>query len=141
MLSSVDLNGEAGEPNEALDLAVLFRYSRTSARLRRSNERGRPATTRIERDRARHLAFVACGLDGVRIVDFTEPTAPRLLVGRRNGMRFNRGDVRGIAVNTVFDLGSPGGGIKSRERDYLYVYANEGDRRQSTTTGACVRRQ
>ena len=40
--------------------------------------------------------------------------------------RLNRGDVRGIAVNTMFDIGSAGGGLKSQERDYLYVYVEQG---------------
>jgi hypothetical protein len=29
-------------------------------------------------------------------------------------------------VNTVFDLGTAGGGVKSQERDYVYVLMNEG---------------
>lgn len=117
-LATVDLNGTSSDPNEALDLAVLFQYSRTQ----REDDR-------LERSPARHLAFVAGGLDGVRIVDFTEPEHPRLLDGRavRRAFRNERGDVRGIAVNTVFDIGSAGGGLRSRERDYLYVYSADGD--------------
>lgn len=113
-LSAVDLNGENSAPNEALDVAVFFQYSRT--------RQGRPG--RLTRSRARHLAFVAAGLDGVRVVDFTAPARPRLISPR--SLRFPRGDITGVAVNTVFDVGSAGGGIPSRERDYLYVRAEVG---------------
>ena len=123
-LSSIDLNGEASEPNEALDVAVLFQYSRTY------QTRG----DRLARTPARHLAFVACGLDGVRIVDFTEPDDPVMLMTPTvtRTFAYNRGDVRGIAVNTVFDIGSAGGGLKSRERDYLYVNVTQGTQNRQT---------
>jgi hypothetical protein len=114
-LSSVDLNGESSRPNEAFDVKMLFQYSRL-----RSAPEGS-----IKRSRARHLAFVACGLDGVRILDITDAKKPVVIAGR-NQFRFNRGDVSGVAVNTVFDVGSAGGGLKSGERDYLYIYADQG---------------
>lgn len=116
-VSDVDLNGESTAPNEAFDVAVLFQYSRTKR-----------ADDRLLRSDARHMAFVACGLDGVRLVDLTRPGEPELLEGRaaRGAFRFDRGDVRGIAVNTVFDIGSAGGGLRSRERDMLYVHTVEG---------------
>ncbi|MCA8958079.1 MAG: hypothetical protein KDC87_18530, partial [Planctomycetes bacterium] len=119
-VSSVDLNAERAEPNEARDVKLLFQYSRLHPR--------RDGT--VQRGAARHLAFVACGLDGLRIVDITEPSKPVLL--RTPGFRFDRGDVRGVAVNTVFDIGSTGGGLKSQERDYMYLYVDQGpqDQRQ-----------
>lgn len=123
-LSSLDLNGESSEPDEALDVAVLFQYSRT--------EEGRDG--RMTRSPARHLAFVACGLDGVRIIDFTEADRPVMLMSRavQSTFGFNRGDVQGLAVNTVFDIGSAGGGLRSRERDYLYVNVTQGTQNRQT---------
>lgn len=119
-LCSVDLNEESSAPNEAFDVATLFQYSRTKAL--------DPLGERIGRSEARMLAFVACGLDGIRIVDVTEPGKPQILHGVAHDQAFagDRQDVRGVAVNTQFDLGSQGGGIQSQERDYLFVYADQG---------------
>lgn len=119
-LCSVDLNQEAGAANEALDVAALFQYSRTRA----VDALGE----RLARSPARMLLFVACGLDGVRIVDATEPSRPQLLHGKAHEQAFagDRLDVRGVAMNSQFDLGSPGGGLRSQERDYLFVYCDEG---------------
>lgn len=133
-LASVDCNGESGAPNEAVDVTALFQYSRTRA--------ADPLGERIERSHARHLAYVACGLDGVRIVDFTEPTRPQVLHGDAHERAFpgDRADVRGVALNTQFDLGSQGGGIKSQERDYLFVLAHVGpdQNRQTRVTAVDV---
>jgi LVIVD repeat len=114
-LSSFDLNGESARPNEAFDVKVLFQYSRT-----RTVRKGV-----LRRTLARNLAFVGCGLDGVRILDITNPKQPIEIAGAKH-FRFSRGDISGVAVNTVFDVGSAGGGLESRERDYLYVYADQG---------------
>src|SRR5690606_1646718 len=117
--------------NEALDVAVFFQYSRLqheAPRGRRRRGRVEPQDAqrppRLERTPARLLAFVAAGLDGLCIVDLTEPKLPRLLESprTRRTFRFPRGDVRSVAVNTVFDLGTQGGEVPSRERDYLYVF-------------------
>jgi hypothetical protein len=58
----------------------------------------------------------------------TEPTSPQLLFGPAQERVFggNRIDARGVAINTQFDIGSPGGGIRSQERDYLFVVLDEG---------------
>lgn len=127
VLSSVDLNEERSVPNDATDVAVLFQHSRTKA----ADELGE----RIERSPARHLAFVAAGLDGAAIVDFTEPSRPVLLQGQPQRAAFtgNRNDVRGVAVSSQFDIGSAGGGIRSQERDYLYLvedYGNDDNRQR-----------
>jgi hypothetical protein len=124
VLADVDLNFESAQPNDAFDVAVLFQASRT-----RSNGAA------IERTRPRHLAFVASGLDGLRVVDFTAADQPVVLHETRNPgpLLWERGDVRGVAVNTVFDLGTAGGGLKSQERDYVYVLVHDGpdeDRRE-----------
>lgn len=118
-LADVDLNGESSAPNEAFDVTALFHYSRPRAADRLGE--------RIERTQARHVAYVACGLDGVRIVDFTDPTAPQVLAADSRDLKFARGDVRGVAVSTVFDIGSAGGGLRSGEREYLYLHTTLGD--------------
>ncbi|MBK8097865.1 MAG: hypothetical protein IPK26_12200 [Planctomycetes bacterium] len=125
-LASVDLNGGSGSVNDATAIATLFQYSRTKA----LDELG----ARIGRTRARNLAFVACGLDGVRIVDVTEPATPQVLQGQAHQRAFagDRPDVRGIAVRSQFDLGTAGGAVKSRERDVLFMLEEYGpdDNRQ-----------
>ncbi len=120
-LAQVDCNGESTRPDDATDVAALFQYSRTRAL--------DPLGERLERTRARHLVALACGLDGVRLVDVTEPSNPQLLHGElhKRAFRTDRGDVKGVAWNTQFDLGSEGGGIKSRERDYLFAYEEYGN--------------
>ncbi len=118
-LSTVDLNGGEASPNEALDVDVLFQYSRLIPS---------PDPDRLERSDARHIAVVASGLDGVRIIDFTDASHPVILHGgaARKAFSFGRGDIRGVAINTVFDIGSAGRGIPSGEHDYLYVYYSDG---------------
>ncbi|MEZ5962343.1 MAG: hypothetical protein R3F56_00725 [Planctomycetota bacterium] len=118
VVADVDLNFESARPNDATDVAILFQASRT--------RQGAPGT--IHRTQPRHLAFVACGLDGLRIVDFTEPGRPQVLNESRTpaALRFDRGDVRAVAVNTVFDIGTTGGGVRSQERDYVYALVHEG---------------
>ena len=124
LVTEVDLNFESAQPNDAFDVAVLFQASRT-----RRGQNGR-----LQRTPPRHLAVVACGLDGARIVDFTDPAQPKVLheVSGTPALTFARGDVRGVALNTVFDLGTAGGGERSREHDYVYLLAEEGpdDNRQ-----------
>jgi hypothetical protein len=118
ILATVDLNGGEPAPDEALDVELLFQYGRTRA----------VGDGRIERSPARLLAFVACGLDGLRIVDLSRPEQPVVLHGAaaRRSFRFDRGDVRGLALNTVFDIGTDGGGLRSGEHDYLYVFVEDG---------------
>lgn len=126
-LASVDLNGGSGAADDATDVVVLFQYSRTRAQ--------DPLGEKITRSRARNLAFVACGLDGVRIVDVTEPAKPQVLHGDQHARAFrgDRNDVRAVFVNTQFDLGTAGGGLKSQERDYLFTleeYGPDGNRQR-----------
>jgi len=118
LLADVDLNHESARPNDVTDVAVLFQASRTQ----------RAGADRIDRTRPRLMAFVACGLDGLRLVDLTEPARPVVLHETKPpaALHFERGDVRGVAVNTVFDLGTAGGGMRSRERDYVYMLVHEG---------------
>ncbi|MCC6782055.1 MAG: hypothetical protein IT457_04355 [Planctomycetes bacterium] len=125
VLATADLNGGSSEPNEARDVTLFFQYSRLQQ-----------GANGLERSAARLLAFVACGLDGVRIVDLTEPAQPVVLHGAagRRAFSFGRGDTKGVAVNTVFDIGTEGGGVASGEHDYLYVFVetgNDANRQQS----------
>ncbi|MFO1052793.1 MAG: hypothetical protein U1F36_11315 [Planctomycetota bacterium] len=128
LLSETDLNGSSSEPNEAVDVQLLFQYSRFTTNPRDKNS--------ITRTPARLLAFLACGLDGARIVDLTDPRHPVVLLtpSARGVLGFPRGDVRGVAVNTVFDIGTDGGANQSTERDYLYLFVETGndDNRQQS---------
>jgi len=117
-LADLDLNGESSAPNEAADVTALFHYSRPVAKDRLGE--------RIERTPARHMAYVAAGLDGIKLVDWTDPEAPELVAADHRALRTERGDVQGIAVSTVFDIGSAGGGLRSGEREYLYAHATIG---------------
>ena len=120
-LANIDLNQESSSPNDAWDCATLFQYSR----MRAKDDLG----TSLLRTAARNLVAVAAGLDGVRMIDVTEPNAPRLLHTKAHERAFGakRIDARGVAFNTQFDLGSQGGGIQSREHDYLFVFQTDGD--------------
>ncbi|MGE0142061.1 MAG: hypothetical protein AB7T19_02115 [Planctomycetota bacterium] len=128
VIASVDLNGGSSEPNECRDVRLHFQYER------RVPGRGAKDPPRVIP--ARLLAAVAGGLDGVRLVDLTEPTKPVVLwtPSHRRSFEFERGDVRSVAVNTVFDLGTDGGGVVSGERVYLYVELEVGsdDNRQQS---------
>ncbi|MGE3173488.1 MAG: hypothetical protein AB7O97_12760 [Planctomycetota bacterium] len=119
-IAQVDLNAESTLPDDACDVAVLFQYSRTEALDALGLEIGRTP--------ARNLCAVAAGVDGLRLVDVTDPAAPQLLHGPRHERAFRgeRQDVRGVAWNTQFDLGTEGGGLQSRERDYLFCYEEYG---------------
>jgi len=127
-LASVDCNAESAAPNDVNDVAVLFQYSRTQA----LDDLGE----RIGRSQARHLCAVAAGLDGTRIVDVTDPARPQVLHGDAQQRLFGTGerlDARAVAWNTQFDLGSQGGGLQSREHDWLFVceeYGPQGARQQ-----------
>ncbi len=115
-VSSIDCNAESSAPNDIDDVAVLFQYSRTRA----VDDLGE----RVDRTPARHLCAIAAGLDGLRLVDVTEPARPQVLHGKDHQLAFggDRQDVRGVAWNTQFDLGSQGGALPSREHDWLFVY-------------------
>ncbi len=118
-VATVDLNGRSDALQSGNDVAAFFQYSRTKAR--------DPLGERLKRSEARHLAFVAAGTDGVVIVDWTEPRAPRIITqSAANKFLGQAIDVQGVALNTAFDLGSAGGGLKSRERDYLFVCLDNG---------------
>lgn len=104
VLSTLDL-AEPELPDDARGLSVLFQYSRPN-----------PAAQEGARSMARNLVAVAAGSAGLVLVDGTEPRAPRVL--QRLAAVGNCVDV---ALGTVFELGSEGGGIASREVDYAFA--------------------
>lgn len=106
LLAKLDLRSNGEDLVLARRLAVAFQFSRVQP------EDG-------ERTRARHLAFVACGTAGLKIVDVSEPASPRLIARDKP----DKAEVEEVAFSSVFDLGSEGGGIPSRERDYVYALA------------------
>jgi hypothetical protein len=104
VLAKLDLRTQGEDLVLARRLALAFQFSR-------------PRENDAPRSRARALAFVACGTAGLKVVDVTEPSKPHAIAT----VREDKGEVDEVAFSTVFDLGSEGGGIPSRERDYLYL--------------------
>ncbi len=102
--------GDPELPDDARAVSVLFQYSRPGA----SPPEG-------PRTRPRALAAVAGGLAGLHLVDVTRPEAPRSL-GRVSGTNA----AEDVALVTVFEIGSEGGGIASRETDLALVTAGGG---------------
>ncbi|MCK6481525.1 MAG: hypothetical protein L6R43_15710 [Planctomycetes bacterium] len=97
--------GDPELPDDARSVSVLFQHSRPS-----------PAGHGAPRLPARALAAVANGVRGFALVDVTRPEAPRLLAPP--GV-FGGG--LDAALGTVFEIGSEGGGIPSRERDLAFL--------------------
>jgi len=87
--------------DDARAVSVLFQFSRPS-----------PLGHRMDRVPARSLAVVANGELGLALVDVTHPEKPSLV-----GAMPLSGGVLDVALATVYELGSEGGGIPSRERD------------------------
>jgi len=116
-LSSVDLNGANPDPDEALDVAVFYQYSR-------------PDDGKGRRTEGRLLAVVAGGRAGLFLVDATEPSAPERIYPRARSVP-TRGRENGlsnvsVALGSQFDLGDPGGEIPTEENDYAYVAVGTG---------------
>ncbi|MCZ6785927.1 MAG: hypothetical protein O7E54_02060 [Planctomycetota bacterium] len=106
--SVVDLNRDDPAPLDANDVLVHF----SSAK---------PDIAGKRRTLARNIVYVADGRAGLYVVDVTQPQKP-LAVIRRDGRRRNLGfSATGLAFASSYDIGSEGGDIPSRERDYLYV--------------------
>ncbi len=110
----VDLNGDPAYPDDAHAVAILFQPSR-------------PDDGFGERIGARRLAVVAGGMQGIFLVDVTEPAAPERLfppagapVPRpsTSSQPENTNRVLDVRVLSRFDLGSPGGDIPTEEHDY-----------------------
>jgi hypothetical protein len=100
LLARTSLNDSTG-PDDARSVSVLFQFSRPN-----------PLGHRMDRMPARGLAVVANGARGLALVDVTLPEKPAL-----SGVLPFPGGVLDAALATVYELGSEGGGIPSRERD------------------------
>jgi hypothetical protein len=112
ILDAFDLNGSDTTAFDARAVSVLFQFSRPN-----------PDIPDGPRSQARNLAAVA-GTSAVFLLDVTEPSAPKL---RGRVPFFSDGRTRAVdvALATVYELGSEGGAIASRERD-LVIYASGG---------------
>lgn len=114
LLPKLPLGASSTDIADARSIAGLFQHSRPD-----------PVTLEGPRSRARRLLAVGTTLQGVVLVDATEPAEPRILV-RIPGARTQVADV---ALATVYELGSDGGAIPSRERDLLFAAAGAPPRR------------
>ncbi len=97
--------GDREVPDDARSVSVLFQFSRPN-----------PVEAHAPRLPPRGLAVVANGADGMALVDVTRPEAPVFL----GAVRIPGGCVD-VALGTLFELGSEGGGIPSREVDYAFA--------------------
>ncbi|HZU98464.1 MAG TPA: hypothetical protein VFF73_17295 [Planctomycetota bacterium] len=114
VVSKLDLRTGGEDIALARRIALDFQFSRV-------RDRDAPRT------KARHLAFVACGTAGIKIVDVTQPERPKIIGRDRNRREDDKAEIDEVAYSAVFDLGSEGGGIPSRERDYIYALAKKED--------------
>jgi hypothetical protein len=106
VVAAVDLNGQDPRALAANDVLVHFLSAR-------------PDTGNRRRTRARNVAFVADGNAGLHMVDVTQPERPQPLGGPRT--RRPRLSATALAFSSNYDIGSAGGDIPSREREYLYL--------------------
>jgi hypothetical protein len=97
--------GDREVPDDARSVSVLFQFSRPN-----------PVEAHAPRLPPRGLAVVANGADGLALVDVTRPEAPVFM----GAVRIPGGCVD-VALGTLFELGSEGGGIPSREVDYAFA--------------------
>jgi len=111
--------GTEGEIDAAVDLDLLFQYSRPEVGFG-----GDPAPFRSA---ARHLCAVLDERLGPVLIDVTEPTRPKRLwpTGGRGASGQTRAretyEYRGLALRSKVDVASPQGGSRTQERDQLYV--------------------
>lgn len=106
-----DLNGPDTGAFDARTVSVMFQFSRPH-----------PDLMEGPRTRARNLAAVSGGSQ-VYLLDVTEPSAPKLL-SQVPGRGVGGAVITNAALATVYELGSEGGAIPSRERDLLLVATN-----------------
>jgi LVIVD repeat-containing protein len=108
-----DTNGGATDPDDASDVALLFQSSR-------------PDPEAKSRTPARHLAALACGAQGGRLLDVTDPEHPFVLAGGDGSFlppRATSAKVTAVSLGSVYDLGSEGGDLPTEENDYAYLLA------------------
>jgi len=114
------LSWDDGDVDAAIDVDVLFQYSRPKA-LKATNR------TLRRRTPAMNLAALVDEERGLILVDVTEPTHPRLVhppepTPGRSAARPRRTFVyRGVELRSHVDLAEPQGGERTFERDYAYV--------------------
>ncbi|MCH2105039.1 MAG: hypothetical protein MK291_00190 [Planctomycetes bacterium] len=115
VVSTTKLNANINVLDAAVDLDLLFQYSRPLV-----GEMGGDDESRTE---ARNIAAVVDLDRGLFMVDVTEPSAPEVIFPRDNGRTRRAGNrfYRGIEVASHVDLAEAQGGSKTRERDYAYL--------------------
>jgi Ca2+-binding EF-hand superfamily protein len=117
LVSSMKTTPRQGGISAAIDVDVLFQYSRPMADMN-----GLPID---ERHPARLLIAVADEDAGLILIDGTEATHPRVVYpvpnpdGRSNAR--NNITTRGLAIASHVDVAGPQGGERTLERDYAYV--------------------
>ncbi len=118
----------------AVDVAVLFQYSRPLAKDTRPLDR---------RSDARLLCAVLDAREGLVLLDVTEPAAPKLLVPSPDVRPRSRAresvTYRSLALHSHVDLAETQGGSRTRENDFAYVLRErELDNGQRTSTLAVI---
>jgi len=116
-LAGIDMQRARGSVAMAIDVAVLFQYSRP-----RAGPDGAPLDSRSS---ARNLCAVVDELEGLMLFDVTEPKHPEVLWPRPDrrtvARRRNSPEYRGLALLSHVDVASPQGGARTVERDYVYL--------------------
>ncbi|MFO0985573.1 MAG: hypothetical protein U1E76_28205 [Planctomycetota bacterium] len=114
-VARIDLDRQPDTEDDAREVQVVFQFSRIDA-------------AKHTRSVPRLLAIVADGASGAAIVDATEPSRPALVVPAQShdsGLAFEA-----VQVDTLFDLGSPGGEVPTEENDYAYFLVRRGIRHE-----------
>ncbi len=112
-------------PDDIVDVAVLFQYSRPEADAERVLDR---------RTKARLLCAVIDRREGFSLVDVTEAARPSLLYPK--AARLGRSRVaknttwKGLEMRSHVDLAELQGGTRTRERDYVYLLRQFDDGKQ-----------
>ena len=129
VVSTTKLNANPNVMDAAVDLDVLFQYSRPLAEDMDGEGEAR--------SQARNIATVIDLDRGLFLVDVTEPTAPEVIFPRDNGRSRRAGNrfYRGVEVASHVDLAEAQGGSRTRERDYAYILSEriQGDGDSAST--------
>jgi hypothetical protein len=123
VVSGLALSKDAGNEPKSIDVATLFQYSRPLV-----DADGEPLPWRTE---ARNLCAVVDEFDGLFLIDVTEPTHPQVVypkapppgvsMSRGGGNNRGRFQFRGIEMLSHVDIGTPQGGERTSEHDYVYM--------------------
>lgn len=120
LVGGTRLAWDADEQDAAIDVDVLFQYSRPKALKATNRALGR-------RTDPVNLVALVDEARGLVLVDVTEPTDPRRLWpgppvrGRSVARGRDRYVYRGVELRSHVDLAEPQGGERTFERDYAYV--------------------